>query len=522
VGSPSFNAMKTFAPPLSGPMLGHIIDAFDLRRLDHGDVLTKRNSRRYLAGERVSPDAVTEAQRAVAEAIVEAGLLPPRLTLLDLMPLPDGAPAAELAKAPLSPVVAHVIDRLATAWDTLAGALRRLSAPVAFPRLAAGACLRLVTIDIAVRLTALLWLSGNTEDAPIPDFWIQERSTGPWLRTLHDACSPSISRDKLAERVRVHPHTLDGWLDSDVRPTDENLMDLAHAFAEHGVGLHEQLLHRLRVAFGARALFKKVEDAVGKGQAADMGARFVRYANHLLGFPRVSQKSKAENDYKMKVAFALGTLARGQLALPWVEAMLHNLWRFEPDPVWRTSLKAATQSWFEHLQQITAKLGSSDESDLLAVFGEVPDPETMERIGYMVQASKEEQARDPMLAAAMANEARQGGRYGALELKLMAGEVSHRGATIEAINLLRAAVEKDPLNAEIHFRLGCNLWQIGDIKAALEELEISVQIDPDWDRSRVEIGIVLLNEHRDEEALKRLEESKRALSAPSSRAMKRC
>ncbi|MFO0757610.1 MAG: hypothetical protein U0359_14030 [Byssovorax sp.] len=510
-----FPMTKTFAPPLSGLVLGDIIDAFDLRRLDHGGVLTKRNARRYLAGERVSPEAVDEVQKAVAEAVVEAGLLPPGLTVLDLVPIPDGAGAADLAKAPLSMVVRPVIASLAGAWDALAGAMRRLSAPVAFPALATGACLRLVAIDVAVRLTSLLWLSRATDEEPVPDFWIRERGTSQWLRTLLDACSPSLTRDKLAERLRVHPHTLDGWLDADVRPTDENLMDLAHCFEAHGLGPSAHLLHRLRLAFGARALFKKVEDAIGKEQAAGIGERLVIYANQMLQFPRKSRSPRAALEYVVKLTLAVGTLGRGKGAVPSVDNMLHHLWRFEPDPVWRTSLKAVTQSWFEHLQHITAKLGSGDEEDFRTVFGGVPDPETMDLIGYMAQASKEEQARDPRLAAGMALEAQQGGRYGAIELKIRAGEVSRRGGKIEAINLLRAAVEKDPVDAELHFRLGCELWQLCDVKAGLAELEIAVQLQPDWDRPRVEIAIVLLNERRDEEALCRLQDSKAALSKPS-------
>lgn len=65
-------------------MLGDLIEAFDLQRLDHRGVLTKRNSRRYLAGQRVSPEAEAEVRGAVADAIVEAGLQPPGLSPADL------------------------------------------------------------------------------------------------------------------------------------------------------------------------------------------------------------------------------------------------------------------------------------------------------------------------------------------------------------------------------------------------------------------------------------------------------
>jgi tetratricopeptide (TPR) repeat protein len=508
--------MKTFAPPLSGPVLGDLIEAFDLRRLDHRGVLTKRNARRYLAGERVSPEAETEVRVALVEAIVEAGLLPPGLSSVDLIEAgEDHQLAAAIRKLPVPLIVGFLVDNLVHHWDALSGALRRLSAPVAFPEQAAGACLRLVAIDAAVRLMALLWLSRTTEDEPLSDFWMRERGTGTWLRSLHEACSPPLSRDELAVRLRVHAHTLDGWLDADVRPTDENLMDLAHCFAERGLGPCERILQRLRLAFGARALFRKVETTVGAEQAVGICERLVIYTNQMLRFPRKSKQPRAENDTKMRMALMFGTLGRGDTAMPWVESMLNHLWRYEQDPVWRTSIKAATRSWFEHLQAVTAKLGSSDEEEFLAAVGAVPAREELEALAYMVQASKTEMARDPLFAAVMAHEAQEGGRFGALELKIQAGEAAGRGDPLAAIDMLRAATARDPLNAELHFRLGCNLWQIGDVAAGLTELEIAVQLAPTWDRARVEIAIVLLNEQRDEEALRRLLESKAALDTPS-------
>ena len=507
--------MKTFAPPLSGPVLGDVIEAFDLRRLDHRSVLTKRNSRRYLAGERVSPEAEAEVRVALVEAILEAGLLPPALSSPDPAEAGEGKRAAAVRSLPVRVVVGFLIDNLVHHWDTLSGALRRLSAPVAFPEQAAGACLRLVAIDVAVRLTGLLWLARATEDKPLSDFWMRERGTGAWLRSLQEACKPALTRDELAERLRIHAHTLDGWLDADVRPTDENLMDLAHCFAAHGLGTWEQILQRLRLAFGSRALFQRIEATVGAKQAAGICERMVAYANQLLVFPRQSKLSRAESDIKMQMGLMFGTLGRGDSAMPWVEAMLNRLWKSEPDPVWRTSLKAATRSWLTHLQEVTAKLGSVDEKEFLAAFGAVPSREDLEALAYLVQASKEEMARNPLYAMAMEREAQEGGRYGALELKIQAGEAASRGDRLAAIDMLRAATARDPLDAELHFRLGCHLWQIGDVAASLTELQIAVRLAPTWDRARVEIAIVLLNEQRDEEALRHLLESKAALDASS-------
>jgi Flp pilus assembly protein TadD len=181
----------------------------------------------------------------------------------------------------------------------------------------------------------------------------------------------------------------------------------------------------------------------------------------------------------------------------------------------RTSLKAATRGWFEHLQDVTSKLGPVNEGELAASMGEAPSRETIEFLAYAMAATKQELARDPMFAAAMDAEAEEPGRDGALELKIRSLELYRRGDLLGAIHLLREAAARDPLSAEIHFRLGCCLWQIGDVAAGLTELEIAVQLQPRWDRARVEIAIVLLNEGRADEARARLLEGRAALDAPS-------
>lgn len=512
---------KPFPPPLSGPVLGRLVEAFDLRRLDRRHVLVKRNSRRYLAGERVSPEAEAEVHDAIAAAILEADLLPPWSDDADTIPRSNDASAPDRAaledaflKLPRSPMVRFVISESARCWDQLAGALRRLSAPVAFPEQAAGACLRLVAIDVAVRLTAVLWLARAKGKDPIPTFWFEERGTSTWLRALHEKCSPPLSRNELAKQVKVHAHTLDGWLDADVRPADENLMDLAHCFAARGLGVADDLLRKVRLAFAARELFRAISDVVGRETAIRICGRVVTWANGMLALPRGSKNTRAENDIKMKIAFMHG---RAAPCMPWVESMLTPLWRGEPDPVWRTSLKAATRSWLAHLQETTAKLGPdpTECEAFLATFGEMPAREELEMVAYTVQASKEELARNPLFAMAMAREAEEMGRYGALELKIQGTEAANRGDLLGAIDKLRSAAERDPLNAEIHFRLGCCFALLGDVPAGLSELEISVQLDPGWDRARVEIGIVLLVEGREEEALRRLLESRAALKEPS-------
>lgn len=483
----------SFKPPLSGAVLDVLVDVLDLRRWDPKGTLATRTSRRYFAGERVGPEAEAAVHRAVAEALVASDLVPASLTLTDLLPIaPPGLP-----EVPPAAIVQAVLVQSAQTWDALAGALRRSTAPVAFPGHAAGACLRLVAVDVAVRIAALLWLTRNPDERPVLDFWTTPKGMGTWLRAKVDATGKT--RDALAAAVNVAPTTLDGWLDNDVKPSFENIDDLARALS-NGADEHADLRRRLRLAFAARDLFRRIELVVGRPQALGICQRVAFYANEMVGYPRSSTKPVEENDMKMRIALTAGTLGAETMRAQWIRSMVDHLWRNEHNPVWRTTLRAVTRSWLEHLQAITAKLGPVDERGLTAIFGRPPSREEIDVLAFRMQASKEEEELEPIAAAAILSEMLEDGPRGALELKLRACEASNRGDRLGAIDLLRAAVLKDPTNAEIHFRLGCDLWQVGDMAAGLDELEIAVQLDPAWDRPRVEVAIVLMNEGRDEAA----------------------
>jgi tetratricopeptide (TPR) repeat protein len=498
--------------PLSGVVLSHIVDAFDLRRWDANSVLSARNgtTARFFKGERVGEDAEQRIFRATGAALVESGIVPPVL----LLGAPLSPSVAEIfGNVPKGELIAIFFSRIAGHWDELAGALRRASAPIFSERLAHVSCLQLVAIDLAVRLTAMLWLTRTTMEEPPLIPWAVKDGMRDRLRALH--AKTGLSRDKLANSARVAVNTLDGWLDDGVRPKEENLHDLVIALSEHGAGDREALLRELRLAYGLRDLYTRVVEIVGEDFATEIAQRLVGYAVWMLGLPRHSKKSLEENDFKMHLALTVGTLGRVPLDLEFIEAMLNSVWRVEPDPVWRTNIKAATRSWFERMQVVTTKLSPPDHEQLAAILGEKPSTERLEQIGYLALATKEEAARDPMMRAAMDAEAAEGGYLGALELKIRATDAASRGDHLRAIDLLREAVCRDPCNAELHFRLGANLWQIADVEEGMKELEIAVQLDPGWDRTHVEVAIVLLNQDRNEEAARRLEAAKPLLREPS-------
>jgi tetratricopeptide (TPR) repeat protein len=504
---------KTFAPPLSGTVIATIIDAFDLRRWDKKSALSSRNARRYLGGVRVSHDAQTEVIGAFASSVLASKLFPPVLSLERMVPPDDPLRRPGQAVPPLV-ALTRFITIYAEQWDVVAGALRTKTAPVAFERIAYGACFRLVVIDLAVRLCALLWLARWAGD-DLPLFWIEEGGAAKWLRGLLDGCTPKLTRDGLAMATKVHIRTVDGWLDADARPEDENIEDIAEALAAHSAGQRKDLLGRLRLAYGMRHLFKVIERLVGGPQARFLAKRLVGYPMIMLEMPRHSRCSLEELDRSMLLLLVTGTVARGAQANPTVASLLKPVCRNEPDAVWRTTIKAVTGSWLEYLQEVTAKLAPSLEQEWRATGIEMLTPDFLEQIAYGTQATKEERDQGALHALATAALMEEGGRAAGVEYKIRAVEAFQRGDKLGAVDLMKVATRHDPLDAENHFRLGAMLWQIGAFDEGLRELEVSVRLKPDWDRSRVEIGILLLNQDREAEAVERLEASKAALSQPS-------
>ena len=502
--------MGTLDLPLSGVVLGHLVEAFDLRRWDTESKLSGRNATRIFGGdERVTPEAEAEIFDGVARAVLASKLFPPVIGLDDVLP-PDAAD--KVSEVPAHLLLGGHIASLASHWDSMVGALERLAPPVALPRLVLGTCLRLVIVDLAVRLTGLLWLVRSNRTEALPVRWAAEGGISNWLKSLMK--ESKVTRDKLADGARVHQNTADGWLDLDSRPSDENLQDIADVFSRDRPEERESLLRDLRVTYGMRHLNKIVCEVIGPRQATALVERLVRYPLAMLDLPRKSG-NHGENDLKMRMALTVGTLGRGPLELTFVESMLDHVCRHEEDPVWRTSTRAVTRSWFDHIGWATTKLPPTILDEFRQHLGELPPVEVQERVAYRTLASKDELTRDPQGREEIRSVIARGGRPASIALMGLARDAADSGDPRRGVALLREALNHDPASAEIHFRLGAWLCQLREANAGLSELEIAVQLDPGWDRAQVEIAIVLLNQGRDDEARRRLEIAKPLLRDPS-------
>jgi tetratricopeptide (TPR) repeat protein len=428
----------------------------------------------------------------------------------------DLVPATfSLPKIPLKPeeILARFLHAHAMQWDHLAGAMRRMSAPVEHHRHAASAYLRLVVIDVAVRVGALLWLLQGPDGRLPKPTWADDRGAGLLLRAMLERCGERRpTRDEIAGELGTNFKTVDGWLDGQSRPDDGNILRLAKLLSARGAGEEAALAREIRLVFSLEALSHLVADVVGRRWMVEMMVRVVLYANAIPPFLRHSTLPRETLDETMQINLVAGTFPK---APAWVPNMLKHIWRNETDPVWRTDLMVVTESWLRRLQDVAMRLEPIDEARMMRELGEVPSADALDVMLYMIQANRDEHMANPLYEAATEELMATDPVFASREFKIASAQANSAGDRLKAIELAREAVRLGPTDAENHFRLGALLWQLGDFAEGLFECEIAAQLAPKWDRARVEVALALLNQGRDREALQRLEVAKAELPEPT-------
>ena len=184
--------------PLGGLYSGRILRAI-VQSLDVQDeVLTNRTARRFFSGQHVDEHNRNQIFDALGQALITRGLAPE--TLEDL---PETLPMAS--------VVGMTLMMVCGEWDRLMAHIQACSGQAADVGEVVAQLLRLVVVDAALRLFALVYL--DLEDLPgsEPPTWVLENGTGNILRqSLRDA---GLTRDHLAARLGMSRTSVDNWLD---------------------------------------------------------------------------------------------------------------------------------------------------------------------------------------------------------------------------------------------------------------------------------------------------------------------
>ncbi len=230
---------QTYRAPLSGTVLGAMVKELGLQ----SPVLMTKTAKRYFGGRRVKDDSKLEIMEALGQALVDQKVIP-------------SSPFLDREGIPLAKVIGSGVVWYADQWDRLVGYMHSASAPVERPDLAATACLRLVIIDLALRISAALWLAEIPTPQEATPIWAQNKGGAKYLRELLGLCGPSApTRDQLSEKLDVSYNTVDSWLDAGVRPSPSNIDRIAEELAQNIDGIDtETVKHQLHLHYALASL----------------------------------------------------------------------------------------------------------------------------------------------------------------------------------------------------------------------------------------------------------------------------
>ena len=489
------NAGQAYRVPLSGALVGALIREFQLKN----PVLNSKTAKRYIRGRRVKDANRLEVIEAVAKSLVEEGFVP-------------ALPFLAQQDWPVDKLLTLIMAGFAHQWDVLGGYMRSASAPVERPDLAAAAYLRLATIDLALRFSALLWLANSlSPDEGVP-VWAEAKGGARYLKGLLEKCDPSPpTRDDLARQLDVSFNTVDSWLDSGARPSLSNLHMLADYLAPLIKGVESSaLLVQLRLNYSLSSICDILAPHVGRETVLDLASALMRFTSLNLHGLRTFSKLPPDEAAMAQVAILICG-AR----FPSCEYLTRALWRKEKDPVWRADLQASSKPWDLRLGHVMKGLGGIDQGlKILQEEYDVP-PDVA---GNLVDKVMREIPADPTIPEWIPHDVLEemnfvrvkgDAAYSARNRITQYGWARAKGDLDTALRHIKRAVELQPENALYHFELGATLGTAGEIKEGIQECRIASGLDPSWELPRVEVGIILMNAGRNEEALAHLEEMAR-------------
>ena len=480
-----------YDPPLSGQIIGIVVRELRLQN----DVLKDKTAKRYFRGQWVKEASRYQIFEALGQSLVDHDIIPP-------------LPFLEREGIPIAKVISFVVAWYASQWDQLVGYMRSMSAPVDRPDLAAVSYLRLAMVDMALRTSAVLWLV----ELPAPDegtpLWAEDRGGATYLRQLLEKCGTAgPTRDQLAERLDVSYNTVDNWLDADTRPSRSNIETIAEELAPHipDVGL-ETLKRRLHLHYALCALCGLLAAHVGRDEVIDLATALVRFTSrNLAGLQQFSKLGPVDAAKAQFLILMFGARFVSS------EYLLRALWRQKGDSVWKADLMAASKPWDLRLTHVAQHLGGLDKVKQL-VHDEYGIPLDA------AEAMMDEVLRDvqgDLTRPAITDQSELEGltfvrikgdaKFSARNRIIQFAQARSEGDLDTAILHVRRAVDLQPESAEYHFYLGGTLGMMGEVEEGIRECWIAAGLDPSWDLPRVEVGIILLNAGRNQEAREVLE-----------------
>ena len=306
----------------SGRILRAVVDPLDV----DDELLHSRTARRFFSGQHVDEYNRNQIFDALGQALITRGLAPD--TLEDL---PD--------ELPMASVVGMTLMMVCGEWDRLMAHIQGNAGKIADVGEAGAQLLRLVVVDLALRLFALTYLDLAGLPGREPPTWVRENGIGNIIRQhLRQA---GLTRDLLVARLGMRwPTSVDNWLDGRNRPNAASVADLAEALTSVGNGHDAGSLQReLNRQFSLASMADLLAAGIGRGRVIELAMRVANFARALSESPALPRLLGDNPRGHVRNLILFGS-AGGS-----APALLSWLADREPDPSWRRDILAAAGTW---------------------------------------------------------------------------------------------------------------------------------------------------------------------------------
>ena len=474
-----------FSGLYSHRILGMVVEALDLK---HG-VLADRTARRFFRGSSVNEYNRKVIFSSLAQALIDRGIAPE---------LPSHLPL----KVSSARFYGDSMEFAAQRWDNLMSRIQsRSSWDIDIG--AAGECfLRLVAVDISVRIFAIGQMADIKVSPPSAPLWSEENGIGKILR--FQLTKSGLTRDQLAAWMEVSATSVDNWLDGRNPPDDRYVDPLAKALARGDETRTRRLARELIRQFTLAKLCDVLVTAVGREAVVSSVESACCFATAL------SEVAGAKGQPEMEDTVIYSTLLLMGSESPVARPLLTALAGRVTDERSRADLLAAAKPWDLAygemlMQKGCAKKGAAGlAQDLLDVVDASFKEEAM-AVGDIIRSELNLELSD-------SNSQSTG-----------SGNLRHLLSILDdALPKRRSIVARFPDSPEAHYQLGSYLGMVAKhtgqrelAEESLLECRIASGLCPTWDAPAVERGIILFNVGDHEGALRELEQAGEELPEPT-------
>ena len=239
------------------------------------------------------------------------------------------------------------ISEYAERWDSICAKLRYWAIPHSQKEDLLISCLRLVIIDLALRLASFRYLSKLSPLEQAIPLWAKRGGNAMYLKHLKERCNSKPSNAELADAVGVaNEKTKAGWFYRGQRPSREHMQALARAFAERMPGTNEHLLAEINRHYALAALCDRLSSRIGWDRVVELAGALYHQTIRLQRFFEQDPKLVEENYSHYLVQFILGTTRSFQAPC------IKYLWDTENDPEWKQDIVCVERDWTSRLIQV--------------------------------------------------------------------------------------------------------------------------------------------------------------------------